>query len=414
MKSYNTYFNTEQQGVATLLVVLVLLAIMALVTLTTTRSGIMEQQIVGNDIRAREAQEAAEAGLEYGIAWASEKRIDWLTGITTAGITTLICPDPLGVADCPILATVSGTTSSETYAYTLTFIKGADSIRVKSVSQGVTDNEISATSEAFIKQIHFQLFNNDPAAKIPEPWVLSGCMTAAPTEISSTFVLNASNKAVISGTDSSAACLPQGSLNISEWSDSNGNGIKDFAEEGVSTTFNRDSFIGCPGTNCAWNYVFDMSLADAKQAATDAGHVFNSIPCGASDSPAIYIINNSGTIDGSDISGSCSGSGVNSSTVGLPDKPIVLIIPTASGCPAFNGGITVYGIVYYESTTACAFNGWGGAKIYGSVIWEGDVKKPDVNSEFIETYYGTGDELNDKFQMGVDDATRIPGTWKDF
>jgi hypothetical protein len=249
---------------------------------------------------------------------------------------------------------------------------------------------------------------------MPEPWVIAGCLTAVPDGILSTFVLQASNNVAVSGTNSNMICLPKGSFNVSEWNDANDNGIRDMGEELGSTTFNRNSFSGCPDTNCAWNYVFDMSLADAKQAATDAGHVYTSIPCGASGSPAIYIINNSVPIDATDISGSCFGTGVDSSTIGQPDKPVLIIIPAASGCSEFFADITIYGIVYYESTTACATRGWGGAKIYGSVIWEGDVYKPSANSEFIETNYGSGDSLNKAYQMEIDNATRIPGTWNDF
>ena len=407
MKSHNTHPKTGQRGAATLLISLVLLIAMTLVTLTTTRSGMMEQQIVANDIRAREAQEAAEAGLEYGIAWASENDIDWTTGTTVDGITTITCP---GATDCPTLATVNGTTSSDSYNYTLIFTQGTDSIQLQSVSQGLIENTISATSEAFIEQISKKLFDDDPGTTVPEPWVVAGCVTQAPTGTPDTFVLDPSNNSVASGTSSSASCLPQGNLDVTEWNDTNGNGIKDAGENVGGTTYNRGSFSGCPSTNCAWNYAFEMSLSN-----TDAGHVYtNNIPCGASGSPAIYIVNNGGPINGADISGSCSGTGVDSSTIGAPDKPVLLIIPTASGCPKFNGGVTVYGIVYYETPTACSANGWGGATIYGSVIWEGDVKKPNANSQFIEKDYGNGDGLNDTFQLGVEDATRLPGTWKDF
>ena len=59
IQSHNV--KTRQHGAATLVVVLVLTMIMALVSITTARTGIMEQKMTGNDLRAREAQEAAEA-----------------------------------------------------------------------------------------------------------------------------------------------------------------------------------------------------------------------------------------------------------------------------------------------------------------------------------------------------------------
>ncbi|OQK16828.1 hypothetical protein AU255_02685 [Methyloprofundus sedimenti] len=402
MKSLHINSKAKQQGAATILVALILMMIMAIMTLTISRTGMLEQQLVGNDIRAREAQEAAEAGLEYAIAWGTENPIASSMTCTSANET-----------DCPTFAQVTGSTSSEAYNYTLTFTKGADAIKVTSVSQGATDTTISATSETWIKQIADSLFGDGDT--MPEPWVIAGCITSAPTGNPGTFILGSSHNAVVSGTSSNAACLPQGHLDVTNWTDTNGDGVKDSGEEGASAPFNTGLFSGCPATDCAWDYAFKMSLVDAKQKATDAGHVYGgSIPCGPSGSPGIYIINNGGPINSGDISGSCSGTGVDNATIGEPGKPIVLIVPTSAGCPKFNGGVTIYGIVYYESTTACASQGWGGATVYGSVIWEGDVDKPNANTEFIEVDHGSGSSLNDVFQMSIDDATRIPGTWKDF
>ena len=215
----NLNLKARQQGAATLIVVMVLAIVMAVVSLTTARTGLMEQKIVGNDLRAREAQEAAEAGLEYGVAWAKNNRIpNNVTG--SSGSLPTGCPTAL--------TTVVGSSTGESYSYILTYTKGTDSIRVTSAAQGVTDNSIAATSEAFVKQIPIGLF--DSGATTPPPWVVAGCITTAATGTPDTFVLNASNVAVVSGSSSSAACLPQGHLNVGTWSDTNGNGVKDSGE----------------------------------------------------------------------------------------------------------------------------------------------------------------------------------------
>jgi len=173
IQSHNV--KTRQHGAATLVVVLVLAMIMVVVSITTARTGIMEQKMTGNDLRAREAQEAAEAGLEYGIAWASKNYImgDVLT-CTTAN-------EP----NCPVHSPVSGFSTSETYSYTLIFTKvtvticsdptyttesscvGSNGtwestllIRVQSTSQGNADKNISAKAETFIKQDSFDLFDS--------------------------------------------------------------------------------------------------------------------------------------------------------------------------------------------------------------------------------------------------------------
>lgn len=410
---------TRQRGAAALLIVLVLLLGMTIIALTASRSGMVEQQITGNDIRAREVQEAAEAGLEYAIAWAGDKDYSPDNKLPD-GVTN--CP---GGANCPALETIADSTSGETYAVTsLVFDRGADFIKVTVTAQGTADNNITATSESFIKQTAKSLF--DSGASSPPPFVSAGCITDIKGN-PDMILLSSSSIAVASGSSTSDACLPAGHLQPFTWTDANSNGIYDDGEEGTedATLYNADNKTAfpCSGASCAWDNFFSMSLAEAKQEAEDAeddtpgSHVFSgNIPCGAAATPpSIYIINNSGPINSSDISGSCSGTGVDDKTIGTPDQPILLIVPSASGCPKFNGGITIHGIIYFESPTACAGNGWGGAAVYGSVIWEGSSVDLNANTQFIEVNYGNdGEALDNTFQMAIEEATRIPGTWKDF
>lgn len=435
MKPTTVDLKKSQHGAATLVVVLVLTMIMALVSITTARTGIMEQKMTGNDLRAREAQEAAEAGLEYGIAWASE---NYIMG------DVLICTT-VNEPDCPVHSPVSVFSTSETYSYTLVFTKVTVTIcsdpiyttesycvdngetwkstllvRVQSTSHGVTDKNISAIAETFIKQDSIDLF--DSGTTMPPPWVVAGCIQS-PTGTPDIYVLDSSSVSIISGRSNPlTTCLPEGNLTITEWDDTNGNGIKDDTESGNETIFaNSIGNFNCVGaTNCSWEHVFDMPLTEATQLATTAGHVYNAstpIPCGASSSPSIYLINDDNPQTKADITGNCSAdnlAGVDDATIGAPHEPILLIVPASAECPKFNGGITIYGIIYYESTTACASNGWGGAIVYGSVIWEGDVERPNSNPSFIEVDYGSGDTLNDSFHTTINDAARLPGTWKDF
>lgn len=396
--------KTRQQGGAALLVVAVLAVVMAAMTLTTTNVGVMEQRSVGNDLRAKEAREAAEAGLEYGMAWAAKNSITWPAA--AGGVQTLSCPGGTG---CPTLPTVTGSSTGESYSVTsLVYKKTSDFIEIKATAAGTNDATITATTQSYIQQLQLrpQLFN--PGAPTPPPWVIAGCIATAPTGTPDTYVRSASGLAVITGSptydpSNPNACLNPGKLDVSAWNDANGDGVMQSGEVGASTTFNRGQFSGCPSTNCAWNHAFKMPLSEAKSIAVAAGHEYSgAIPGGpASSAPSIYVIKDNGPIN-------------SPSVIGGPQDPIVLIIPSAYGCPKFNGGITIYGIVYYESTTACAANGWGGAKLYGSVIWEGNVGKPTGNPEFIETDYEDQGDLNDVFNLVPDAATRIPGTWKDF
>lgn len=401
---------TAQAGVATLVVTIMLSIIMAIGMLTVSRLSVMEQRITANDIRAREVQEAAEAGLEYAVAWAGDHAING----------TITCSPSSAPSGCPtnlsnVYLSSDKSTSGEQYTFTLQFTKGTNFTHILSTAMGVSDPTISARGETWIKQIPRPLFAG--GATMPPPWVMAGCITKPPTGTPDMYLALTGGKAAYNGKDCSGY-NQQGHLDMSVWSDADGDLVKDPGEEiPDQATFSSEQF-NCTGSNCAWNFSFQMSLADAKQIAQDAGHTYTtSIPCGpASSAPSIYVVNNGGPINTSDISGNCTGNGINGTTIGAPKQPILLIFPSSTGCPKLNGGITIYGIVYYESTSSCASNGWGGATIYGSVIWEGDVEKPNANSQFIEVDYqnaGLGD-LNEVFNMGPDDVIRIPGTWKDF
>lgn len=402
---------TRQDGVATLVVTIMLAIIMAIGTLTVSRISVMEQRITGNDIRAREVQEAAEAGLEYAVAWARDHAIN----------ATITCSPSSAPTGCPsnltdVYLDSDKSTTGEQYNFTLQYTKGSNFTQIISTAMGVSDPTISARSETWIKQIPRPLFAG--GATMPPPWVMAGCVIQQPTGNPQTYLLHDEGRALLNGKDCTGY-NQQGHLDINTWTDEDADLVKDDGDDtSPLDTFPTGTF-DCQGTNCAWNQSFGMPLAEAKLIAEYANHSYTStIPCGpAQTSPSIYVINNGGPITPAEISGNCSGNGVDSETIGAPTQPILMIIPAYAGCPSMAGGVTIYGIVYYESPTACATNGWGGATIYGSVIWEGDVYKPNANSEFIEVDYqnaGLGNDLNVIFNTGPDDVIRIPGTWKDF
>lgn len=143
MKPKTVDLKKSQHGAVALVVVLVLVLamIMVVVSITTARTGIVEQKMTGNDLRAREAKEAAEAGLEYGIAWASKNNVPWpsVTG------STLDCPSGTG---CPTLPQVTGSSSGEDYNIVLEYYRlsaSSDFIRVTSTSEGDYDAAITTT-----------------------------------------------------------------------------------------------------------------------------------------------------------------------------------------------------------------------------------------------------------------------------
>lgn len=73
----------RQQGAAALIVVVVLFFLLALVTAYTGRNLVFEQRVSANNLRATQAFEAAEAGIEFAIAALSGGRVDANCAATT-------------------------------------------------------------------------------------------------------------------------------------------------------------------------------------------------------------------------------------------------------------------------------------------------------------------------------------------
>ena len=393
-------FQKFQKGVATLFITLILSIISLLAVLSVSQTGVLDQKNSANDLRSKEAFQAAEAGLDFGISWAKSNDLDLSLNesLTCSEGDALPCPS----GSWPTIES-SNSTSSETYNFNITYIQGAETLKVRSVALAVSDTTITSSVEAHVKQSRMSLGDVNPPTLVS-----AGCITQAPTGNPSMFLLSSSNDAIVNASDCSAYDQ-QGHIGVKTWSDDDNDFVKDGTEEGSAAPFTEGLFT-CGATNCSWDAFFDLSLSDAKSVSSS----FTTIPCGApTASPSIYQINNSGPINSGDLTGTCSANGVDNSTIGAPASPVVLIVPSAYGCPKFNGGVTIYGIVYYESTTACNSNGWGGATVYGSVMWEGDVKKPNANTQFIEVDYDDLGGMNSAFNMSVDDAVRLPGTWRD-
>ena len=152
----------------------------------------------------------------------------------------------------------------------------------------------------------------------------------------------------------------------------------------------------------AWNYIFDIPLNEAKARAAAAGQVYssdNAVPTGPASTVPFVVYTGSTPFNGS-----------GSRIYGSVSEPVVLIM-TDTGCPHLNGGVTVYGFIYYESDTGSPCNGWGGANVIGSVVLESDGADFNANSEFfdITNLDGGGGGI-----VFLDDIARIFGTWKDW
>lgn len=345
----------RQQGAVVLIIVAMLAFLVGIVAAIVTRSGVQESVISGNDLRARESQEAAQAGLEYALAWAGR------TPVTRS----MSCP---GDAACPVLAPVTGTTSGESYSLALQFTLGsAGQVRVRSTASN-SDNG-RARVEAWIRQV--SLLRDESA--FPPPFVINGGID---------IVLG--NPVIDTGSPAATAIVTSGPVTDISTGHFNKSG---------TPPLGAIQQAGFPATTTpAWDLVFKVPLQQAISTAQAAGSIY---PAAPSASTSFYYWNSSAHI---------------SSNYGSASRPAVIIVP-APYCPNINGGVVIYGIVYFSQS--CSDQGWGNADIYGSVIAEGDIHKLNANTVF----HGMGSTVGGGGPgpgIFLDHAAMVPGTWKDF
>jgi hypothetical protein len=415
----------KQRGMATMLLIIVLLTIMAVMALMVGRKGLLEQQMTGNEIRAREAQEAAEAGLEFGLSWAASNSIPWVGN-------SFICPDAAG---CPVMPDIDNTetTSGETYTLTsLVYSRSAatsDYVQLSAVANGGAaggDNTIEATASVYIKP--GGLLSSE--GKLPPPLVLDGCLTSTtgtPDIYPSWDDIDGDG---VQDDNEWADANGDGVVDAGEWTDANGNGVVD-NEMGEAIITSQPDYVGgnycldycgpgggsCPattdtdkshldlhngtltndqawpdkdgdGNGTIWEYYFDVTVAEYQAVASTT----------LSTAGGPYYLTSTGNRPGG--------------TYGSLTNPVIIV--SENGCPKFNGNTTIYGILFFLDDNGCVsdpMNGWGNVTIYGSVGANGGVHKMNANLEIHGV--GSGAGLNVINEIPIN-ASRLPGTWNDF
>lgn len=103
-------------------------------------------------------------------------------------------------------------------------------------------------------------------------------------------------------------------------------------------------------------------------------------------------------------------------SIGTASNPVILIFDTGAGCPTINGKVAIYGLVYFAN--ACVDNGWGGVKIYGSMVADGTITKLNANAEFTGWSVSSGTGTID-LPPTIEDVTKqtfakLAASWRDF
>lgn len=346
----------RQRGVATLVVSVGVALLMAVAAVGMMRSGLLEQKIAANDIRARELQEVAQAGLEYVMA--------------SSAIPVELCPVDMSLSDNKYqdflgnLAVSATQTSLENYEVMIRWCYQRLLNGQKFYFSRSEASSLSASGKYFVEGWFSRnsILNSDVA--FLSPFLVNGNFC------NSTF-----NNEKCTGNSSitTSAGVPgvvaTGGVNVEKF------GNPSFVE--------NSNILSQSGATDAWSYVFGISLESAKNMALEnPGRPF-------------YFFAN----------------GENISPPSSEESPIVLIMDSIdkNNCPKINN-IDIYGVIYLKN--ACReMNGWGNAKIYGSIVSDGDIYKVTANIEYYKFTANGWSSLNSLTGFG---GFLLPGTWKDF
>ena len=354
---------TAQGGAATLFLSLIILLSITVIAFIGGKSARMEQMISANEYRSIEAFHAAEAGLEYGMAWLVGNKPTWLSGTcdgTAAKTLTQLAPNLLAG-------------NGDTYTQTVTYCRWDATkafVRLQSTAMATQDTTVTATVQQYVRPNTIL----DPGYVLNSPpIVVNGCVNGI-TGNPDVYPGAVGNIGLATSHANTGGCIDTGHLDL------NGGTVLDNA---FNTT--------------AWDYIFGsvskaqfQALAHAEEVAEAAGQIARS------DRYYFWITATNNWHE----------------NLGSPTHPVVLAFATASNCPKTNGGVNIYGVVYYEDSS-CGNQGWGGADIFGTASFEGNLTKFTANADVNKfSLAGGGGEMDD-FLPYVG-APRILGTWKDF
>lgn len=438
----NPCLAQQQKGVAILVITIILLLVATIGTLMIGRVGLVEQKVVGTDVRSKEVYSAAVGGLEYAT--------DWFKGsVWTDLVWTDSDGDGLAEVGDTLTTGLSNTSlNADSYAHTLTYTLLTDwnddvdgtpvVVRIDSLAVAVADSHITKTisKEVVRGKIHTFAGTMDPPGDADftgPPILIEGCtddsntITGQPDIIynhpvdigvnpngvavgSTSGVTDLNDDGVIDQSELNA-CIAiediEGHLNLCS-TGGDCDDADDFVEDGGEF---RDYL---PNPMTLWQSVFgDISEADLREleriSPTQVLFVDSTYPH-YGDQPSW-----NGNTWHTNLPVGFSG------PPDADDNPVILYFDTSVGCPPINGNTEIYGLVYYE-TVDCGNQGWGGGVLYGTLAKSGDLSSLNANAVIINTSLdfgngggGGGVTPGDDVPIdGIPKLSDVPGSWRDY
>jgi Tfp pilus assembly protein PilX len=389
-------FAARQRGVLTLVVSLAILVLSTLVTFSVTKAILMEQKISNNELRAKQAFEAAETGMLEAMNYIDNGP----NRDGTAGIDPVFDTNADGVGDAP-----SKTVGTGSVTVTTTDLSGGAMTSIRIVAQGFSDDR-SATRTITQTSVTINPLPNAPQNPVVTKGqvIVAGSATVHNPEGHSTIWsggdvdLGSNNSTKTQVPDVNSATYPNCmntpmTCTLADSSSRNLASVdvveNDSSLGALSNAQFFQNFFGLP----AATYHSSMVTIDTTPAA------FNTV-ANLAQYEVIWVSGNT-TISGSTIGCTTSVTGNNVCPT-ANQRPCIVII---DGDASFTGTPHIYGILYVTGSLTMS----GNATVHGAVVAAGNATNSTGGS--LDIWYN-GNILAQTALAG--NSTGSAGTWKDF
>lgn len=368
----------NQCGYALLVTAMFIMLGIALTGLIVVRSISFERKMQTQDLRSHQAFQAAEAGIEFGIAYLNVNKSTIL--IPASGNNSVIA------SYNNVLTNNVSFANNTTFTITYSNPVASDFTKILITSVGSADDGMATST---IKQI--VRFSSLISLNAPAPLVTRGSV-----DLSGNLDIDNATTGLITGT-TPTTIWSGGSVSLKGSASTYATGgiVSDKNAINVDVIQN-DSNLSNMTSDAFFQTFFQTTMANAKN---NSNVVYTNYVSTNYSTLLDGVVGKSIWIDQLGGSGSFSGN----ATIGSEASPVVLVI---NGPFTANGNTTVHGIMYFTDNWT---NGGGGSlKVNGAVIVGGNIQStgtPDIT-------YST--DIMRNVSTGIGSFVKVPGTWRDF
>jgi len=348
-----------QNGIATLTIAVVLLVAATLIILFVTNNNLLQQKSTANQNRNNQAFFAADAGIQFGIAYLNNNRAAVIANPVSGFINYSV-------------AALQNITLSNNSKFTVVYTNPtANNFNVITITSTGTSDDGTST-RVISQQVSFQtMLVHSPTLPLTSVGAVTLSGSSNVKNLNSNSTIQSGSTVSFSGSGSTTTSTGGSNKN----------------HNGGDTSASVSSLNGLTASQF-FNSMFGVSSSSVKNGATYCATVS---ACSLSiTTSGVVWIDSSATINDS-----------VANQIGTAVSPVIMIV---NGSFSLSGGTSIYGIIYAFGNSSV---GNGTAQVFGALLSAGTVN----TTGNISINYDTT-TINNVSNIGT--YAKIPGSWRDF